>query len=46
MTWNELAFKIYHSECCTRQHQALEYMMEQNFIAPKGKIWNTIKVAK
>ena len=40
-SWDDLAFKIYRSEFCTRQHQALEYMMEQSFISPKGKTWNT-----
>ena len=36
-SWEDLAFKIYRSECCTRQHQALEYMMKQSFISSRGK---------
>ena len=36
-SWEDLAFKIYRSECCTRQQQALTYMREQSFISPRGK---------
>lgn len=36
-TWDELAYKIYRSEYCDRKHQTLEYIMEQNFIPPRGK---------
>ena len=35
-SWTDFAFKMYQSESCTRRHQALEYMMEQRFIPPRG----------